>query len=69
MNGLETLIDIWKEGEKITLSDVNATQKDMFSFSWISWLQIFRCEHILWSKYKKGESTNGQLSGQEVEEQ
>lgn len=33
MNGLETLIDIWKEGEKITLSDVNATQKDMFSFS------------------------------------
>lgn len=60
MNGSGTLTDIWKELEKITLSEVNATQKDrggMFSFSWISQLQIFRCEYTLWSKYKNQEGT------------
>lgn len=30
MNGSGTLIDIWKELEKIILSDINAPQKDMF---------------------------------------
>lgn len=56
----------WVELGKIILNEVTQTENVkccMLFFTGGSYLQIFRCEYIAYSKYRNKESKRGQLSG------